>query len=231
MVRPFIFINAAMTADGKLDTFNRKGARISSSTDKERVLKLRSDSDAVMVGGHTLIAEDPDLTVKTEKLRKDRIARGLSENPAKVGVVTSADINPGGKFMTTGPAEKYIFTTSRTRQEQLDRLQSAGAHVFVNDGDLVDLPGAMEILAATGIQRLMVEGGGGLNSELLRLGLVDEIQLYIAPVIFGGQTSPTLVNGEGFMLDDAVEMELLDTQILDDNGGIFIKYRVKNRVR
>ncbi len=229
MVRPLVFINAAMTADGKLDTFNRKGARISSSIDKERVLKLRADSDAVMVGGHTLTAEDPDLTVKTEKLKQERTAKGQTENPIKVGIVTSADIDPEGKFMQTGPAEKYIFTTTKTSQEQVDRLRTAGAHVFIHEGTRVDLPRALEILFSRGVNRLMVEGGGALNSELLRLGLVDEIFLYVAPIIFGGQASPTLVNGEGFDVDEAIKLELIDTQTVDDAGGILIRYRVINK--
>ena len=75
MERPFVFINVAMTADGKIDTVARKGAPISSERDKERVDQLRAESDAVMVGGRTLLDEDPKLTVKLETLRKDRVAR------------------------------------------------------------------------------------------------------------------------------------------------------------
>jgi 2,5-diamino-6-(ribosylamino)-4(3H)-pyrimidinone 5'-phosphate reductase len=62
MNRPFVFINVAMTADGKIDTLARKGAAISSQRDKERVDQLRAESDAIMVGGRTLLDEDPKLT-------------------------------------------------------------------------------------------------------------------------------------------------------------------------
>ena len=65
MNRPFVFINIAMTADGKIDTFERRGSAISSSRDKERVDQLRASADAVMVGGKTLLDEDPKLTVKS----------------------------------------------------------------------------------------------------------------------------------------------------------------------
>jgi len=81
MNRPYVFINVAMTADGKIDTFERKGATISSQRDKERVDQLRAESDAVMVGGKTLLDEDPKLTVKSEVLRAERVARGLSPIP------------------------------------------------------------------------------------------------------------------------------------------------------
>ncbi|HET9588678.1 MAG TPA: dihydrofolate reductase family protein, partial [Anaerolineales bacterium] len=72
MDRPFVFINVAMTADGKIDTFERQGAAISSQRDRERVDRLRAESDAVMVGGRTLLGEDPKLTVKSEALRAER---------------------------------------------------------------------------------------------------------------------------------------------------------------
>ena len=228
MARPFIFINSAMTADGKLDTFRKKGARISSSTDKQRVLTLRAEADAVMVDGHTLLNEDPDLTVKTDQLKHKRLAAGLSENPIKAGVVTSADVDPAGKFMTSGAAEKYIFTTTKTSLEQAEKLRMAGAKVFIDEEPQVDLYHAVQILYSAGVRRLMVEGGGSLNSELLRLGLVDEIYFYIAPIIFGGQLSPTLVNGPGFEIEEAIKLELMDIQTLDEQGGILIRYRVIN---
>src|SRR5512134_2702814 len=103
MNRPFVFINIAMTADGKIDTFERKGSAISSQRDKERVDRLRADADAVMVGGRTLLDEDPKLTVKSEELRADRVMRGLPPNPIKVGIVTEAHLNPDSEFLNAGP--------------------------------------------------------------------------------------------------------------------------------
>src|ERR1051325_8401673 len=94
MNRPFVFINVAMTADGKIDTFVRKGAAISSTHDKARVDQLRAGADAIMVGGRTLLDEDPKLTVKSEELRAERVAGGRPPNPIKVGIVTEAAIKP-----------------------------------------------------------------------------------------------------------------------------------------
>src|SRR5919206_3667057 len=99
MNRPFVFINVAMTADGKIDTFERKGAPISSPRDKERVDRLRASADAIMVGGRTLLDEDPKLTVKSEGLRAERMARGLPPNPLKVGIVTEAKIQADSQFL------------------------------------------------------------------------------------------------------------------------------------
>src|SRR5512138_2689768 len=103
MNRPFVFINVAMTADGKIDTFQRQGAAISSERDKERVDRLRAEADAIMVGGKTLLDEDPKLTVKSEELRAARVLRGLPPNPIKVCVVTEAHIRPDSDFLNAGP--------------------------------------------------------------------------------------------------------------------------------
>lgn len=225
-MKPFVFINVAVTADGKMDTFERKGAGISSATDKARVLRLRAESDAVMVGGHTLLDEDPKLTVKTAQLREERIARGMTENPIKVGVVTQANLKVDGDFMTSGPARRIIFTTSQTSAEQISVLSEHGAEVYVLGEKRVNLNLALETLYSLGVRRLMVEGGGSLNFELLRKGLVDELYVYLAPKIFGGQTTPTLAAGKGLPESAALHLKLMDAQVLDDDGGVLIRYNL-----
>ena len=229
MKRPFVFINVAMTADGKIDTFERKGASISSQSDKERVDRLRAESDAVMVGGKTLLDEDPKLTVKSEVLRAERVARGLSPNPLKVCIVTEATIRLDSAFLTAGPASTVIFTTGQTSKEQISLLRSRGANVYVHDSERVDLPQALTTLRELGINRLMVEGGATLNFELLRLGLVDEVLAYIAPMIFGGQAAPTMAAGAGLERSAAIPLKLIDVEKSDD-GGVLLKYLLERPI-
>src|SRR5512138_3345785 len=163
MNRPFVFINVAMTADGKIDTFQRKGAAISSQRDKERVDRLRAEADAVMVGGKTLLDEDPKLTVKSESLRLERETRGLPPNPIKVGVVTEARLDPDSKFLNEGPAGIVIFTTRSTSKQHISQLLSRGVDVYVDDSEKVNLLRTLETLKEIGVERLMVEGGATLN--------------------------------------------------------------------
>jgi len=226
MNRPFVFINVAMTADGKIDTFARKGAAISSQRDKERVDQLRAESDAVMVGGKTLLDEDPKLTVKSEALRAGRVARGLAPNPIKVGIVTKAGLDPHSKFLHEGNAKVVIFTTYQTSKEELAFLRSQGADVYTDHHDKVDLKSALATLKELGIHRLMVEGGATLNFELLRLGLVDEITAYMAPMIFGGASAPTMVAGSGLERSDAIPLKLIHVENWDD-GGVLLKYQLE----
>ena len=180
-----------------------------------------------MVGGHTLLDEDPKLTVKTAELRQERLSRGMTENPIKVGVVTRADVQPDGNFMSAGPARRVIFTTEQTSPAQVSVLTGLGAEVYVLGDKRVDLTQALEILHGLGVRRLMVEGGGSLNFELLRAGLVDEVSMYVAPKIFGGWNAPTLAAGDGLAETAALNLSLVDVRVLDETGGLLIRYKPK----
>lgn len=223
MNRPFVFINAAVTADGKIDTRERRGATISSARDKARVDRLRAGADAVMVGGKTLLEEDPRLTVKSEALRAERAARGLSPNPMKVGIVTNADELPDGDFVNFGAARVVIFAAERTSKARVESLRLRGVEVYVHAAPRVDLVEALRVLRGLGVERLMVEGGGTLNFELLRLGLVDELTIYVAPMIFGGESAPTLADGVGLARGEAIPLKLVESEIHAD-GGVVLKY-------
>lgn len=223
-MKPYVIINAAMTVDGKIDTVERKGAGISSAEDKRRVLELRASVDAVLVGGHTLNSENPKLTVKDPQLAAQRLAAGFPENPAKVGIVTRAELDPDGDFIKAGPARRLIFTTPQTPAEQLAMLTAAGVEVLVHNGKRVDLGLALETLEALGLKRLMLEGGGTLIAEFIRLGFGDELQLYVAPKLFGGANAPTLVAGNGWSESEAKTLRLVEARVLDPAGGLLLHY-------
>lgn len=224
-MRPAIIINAAMSVDGKIDTFERSGAAISSAEDKRRVLQLRAQVDGVMVGGKTLLKENPKLTVKLPELEKFRVANKLPPNPAKIGIITKATIDPTGDFITAGPARKLIFTTSQTGQQSINILQELGVEVYQTGERRVNLESSLAILASLGFKTILLEGGGTLIAEFIRLGLADELRVYIAPKIFGGTTAPTLVDGEGWAASAAKLLRLVNVQVLDEGGGVLITYQ------
>ena len=250
MNRPHILVNIAMTADGKIDSTARKGAAISSMADKTRVDQLRASVDAVLVGGRTLLNEDPKLTVKSARLRAERLRMGRPENPAKVGIVTElpmvlanglrgingAQVFPARtsmplqNFITSGPAKVYLFTTRCNAPEVLAQFESAGAVVHFMGQDRVDLPAVFHSLYEDGIRSVLVEGGGTLIAELFRLSLVDELTIYIAPKIFGGISAPSLADGTGFLPEQAPALELLSAERFDEEGGVFLHYRLNKPI-
>jgi 2,5-diamino-6-(ribosylamino)-4(3H)-pyrimidinone 5'-phosphate reductase len=183
----------------------------------------------VMVGGRTLLDEDPKLTVKSEALRAERLTRGLSPNPVKVGIVSEANIKPNSMFLNTGPARIVIFTTYRTSKDKLAFLRSHGVDVYIHDSEKVDLPHALGTLKELGIQRLMVEGGATLNFELLKLRLVDELTAYIAPMVFGGESAPTMAAGSGLERSAAIPLRLVSVE-KGDEGGVLLQYFVERSI-
>ncbi len=227
--RPYVFVNMAMTADGKIDTVARDGARISGAADTARVDALRAGADAVMVGGHTLLAEDPRLTVRDPGLVAERVAAGRSPQPLKVGVVSgltakaAARLVDDGAFLRAGAGAVTILTTRRTEEEAVRALTTAGAEVLMVGDRRVDLTRAMAQLHRAGVERLMVEGGSSLVAALLDAGLVDELQLAIAPLVFGGETAPTPVGGPGRSRADALSLTLAGTSTGPD-GDVVLRY-------
>jgi 2,5-diamino-6-(ribosylamino)-4(3H)-pyrimidinone 5'-phosphate reductase len=220
VARPYVVLNVAATVDGKIDTRERQGAAISSARDRQRVDELRASVDAVMVGGRTLHEEDPRLTVRSPTLAQARLARGEPEQPAKVGVASRLALRPDCRFLSSGGGRIILFVP-RGRGDP--GLAGQGVEVYeVGDGR-VDLTAALARLAEVGLRRVLVEGGGTLNFELLRLGLVDEVQVYLAPMIFGGAAAPTLADGEGLAREAAIQLAAPEVSVWPD-GGVVLRY-------
>jgi riboflavin-specific deaminase-like protein len=223
-----VLLNVAATLDGKIDTIERRGAPISSEADRARVDRLRAAADAVMVGGRTLLDEDPRLVVRSPALQAERVARGAPPNPAKVGIVTRPRLEPTSRFLTVGPARNILFVPTDADATLLAPLRARGVEVVACGQERVDLPTALETLGALGIERLLVEGGATLNFELLRLGLVDEVQVFVAPLILGGAGAPTLADGPGLSRDAALAARRLEVRPFDD-GGVLLRYALSDR--
>jgi 2,5-diamino-6-hydroxy-4-(5-phosphoribosylamino)pyrimidine 1'-reductase len=222
--RPYVVINVAASVDGKIDSIERRGAAISTERDRARVDRLRASVDAVMVGGRTLRQEDPRLTVRSSELRAERTARGEPENPAKVGVLSRLELRPDCRFLTVGPARIILFTTGPERRPAW--LNDGAVEIHASGEAQVDLSQAMAKLAELGMRRVLVEGGGTLNFELLRLGLVDEVRLFVSPIILGGASAPTLADGAGLVRDKALTLRRTDVEPWED-GGVLVRYMVE----
>lgn len=226
MDRPFIFINSAISADGKLSTKERKQVRISGKLDFERVDELRARADAIMVGIGTVLSDDPSLTVKSPERKAARKASGKSENPIRIIVDSAARTPLDSDIFKKGEGLRIIAVSNAAPAENLEKLEKK-ALVIKTGTDKVDLVELTRKLKELSINILMVEGGATLIWGMLSAGLVDEIYTFIGNLIIGGATAPTFTDGEGFSEAELLELEFLSAEKIED--GVLLKWKVKGK--
>lgn len=226
MDRPFIFINSAMSADGKLSTKERKQVKISGKLDFERVDELRAYADAIMVGIGTVLADDPSLTIKSPERKAARKASGKSENPVRIVVDSAARTPLNADIFKKGEGLRIIAVSNSAPEERIKTLEEK-ARVMKTGADKVDLTELAAKLKEMGINTLMVEGGATLNWGMLSAGLVDEIYTFVGNLIIGGKTAPTFTDGEGFTEAELPGLELLSAEKIEE--GVLLKWKVKGK--
>ena len=220
--RPFVFINAAMSADGKIATIERKQTRISGSLDFDRMDELRSTSDAIMVGIGTVLSDNPSLTVKSSQCKGKRRTAGLPENPVRIVLDSMARTPVDADIFKKGEGKRIIAVTEFAPKERVNKLAEY-AEIITVGKKKVDLEKLLIALKAKGIDRLMVEGGATLNWGLISGGLVDEIYTFLGNIIIGGSNAPTLVDGEGFK-NDFCRLMLLSCEKIEE--GVLLRWKV-----
>jgi len=223
-MRPHIIVNVAMSADGKLSTRERRQVKISGVQDFNRVDRLKADSDAVMVGIGTVLADDPSLTVKADECRDIRRQRGLDEHPVRIVVDSTARIPPAASVLHKGEGKRIVAVSKAADKQKVAEIRKY-ATVIITGEDTVDLTALMDELGTLGIRRIMVEGGGALIGGLVTAGLVDEIYTFIGNIIIGGRDAPTLTDGEGFLR----ESEFCRLRLLEERrigNGILLHWVV-----
>ena len=207
-MRPFIHVNCAMSADGKIAGSDRKQVRISSDEDIARAKDLRRRYDAVLVGVGTVIADDPHLTVK---------GAPFIENPLRI-VIDPRGRTPKDAQIVDGRAPTVIFTDSGCTEEW-DGVET------IRCGSPFDLKRAMEVLSGSGVENILVEGGGETIASFFRNDLVDRYTVFVGGMIIGGRGSPTPADGDGWVCANGIKMKMKSAEILGD--GVLITYDVR----
>jgi len=214
--RPNVVLVAAMTLDGKIAT--RSGdSRISSSFDLKKLHRLRSRTDAVMIGRGTQLNDNPQLTVRHVKGR----------NPVRIVVDSLARTSPNSRILSRGNGNTIIAVSKRAPATRVDRLGLKGAKIIRCGNQRVDLRKLLTVLHKLGIRHLLLEGGGKLNWSMLTEKLVDEIQVTVVPHVVGGEKATTLVEGFGAArMSDAIKLSLL--KVTRNRNELVLTYRVRN---
>ena len=188
--RPFVAATFAMTVDGKITTRTFSPVDFTSREDKLHLLRMRSLGDAVLIGRSTLSHDNVRLGLPDPKMRAEREARGQAPYPLRVIVSNEGRIDPALKIFQTDFSRIVIFSTTRMPRKYQVALREK-ATLRLSEARTVDLARMLRILRSEyGVRRVACEGGAELFRGLLELQLVDQLNLTIAPYIFGGKRRP-----------------------------------------
>ncbi len=181
-----------MTADGKITTREFTPVDFTSREDKLHLLRQRALADAVLVGHSTLKKDNVRLGLPKGELREERLARGQTESPLRVIVSNEGRIDASLKIFGSEIAPIVIFSTTRMPQRHQKALREK-ATLHLTEAASVDLTWMLRQLAQEyGVRSVACEGGAALFRSMIELGLIDQLNLTIAPHLFGGKKAPTL---------------------------------------
>jgi 2,5-diamino-6-(ribosylamino)-4(3H)-pyrimidinone 5'-phosphate reductase len=222
---PFVFLNAAITADGKISPATRKFEPFGGPRDLGHLLELRATADAVMAGARTVDLDRVNMGPGPVKYRRKRLKRGLAEYNLRIIISGSGTIDPQAEIFRHRFSPIIILTSGRASKQNLRRMQAVADEVKVCGATGIDFAAALRWLRKKWkVNRLLCEGGGEVNGAMFETGLVDEVHLTICPLIFGGRDAPTLADGEGVQrLSQAARLRLVSMKRFE--SGLFLVYR------
>ena len=198
---PFLSVNFALSADGKISSAARRPSGWTSAQDHQRLKQLRDGADALLVGNGTLKA--------------DRMTMKAPGNPWRCVVSRSGNFDPEARLFHTPGGPIHLLATEGTPAE----IPGTVAHRGSLEDFLIEL-------SAAGIGRVHCEGGGSLVKALAELDAVEQIHLtWAGHTLFGGGSAPTILGTPGDFLPASLAYELKDFQPLPETGECFLTYR------
>jgi diaminohydroxyphosphoribosylaminopyrimidine deaminase/5-amino-6-(5-phosphoribosylamino)uracil reductase len=221
--RASCLVKTAASIDGRVAAADGSSRWITGEAARADAHELRADSQAVVVGAGTALADRPSLTVR---LAADPDADRAERQPLRVLLDSRGRVPAEGPLFDTALAPTLALTTTAAPHAVIDAWQAAGAKVEVvepaSEGSGVDLTAVLALLGRDGVLQAMVEGGPTLHGALLREGLVDRIVAYVAGAALGAGGRPVFDGPSPAGLADAPRFELLDARVLA--GDVRLEY-------
>jgi len=226
--RPVVVATFAMTVDGKVTTKNLSPVDFTSREDKLHLFRQRALADAVLIG-HTSLKRDNVRLGLPADMQETRVKRGQSRSPLRVIISNEGRIDHRLKIFQSDVSPIIIFSTKRMPRKY-ERALEEKATLHLNNSKHVDLAGMLETLRKKyGVRTVACEGGPTLFRSLLEQGLIDRLNLTIAPYMFGGAKAPTLTGVSRKFLPASVHCSLSDMRTVGDE--CFLTYRIRHQRR
>jgi riboflavin-specific deaminase-like protein len=226
--RPFVYTTFAMTADGKVTTRNFGPVDFTSREDKLHLFRQRAGADAVLIG-HTSLERDNVRLGLPAELQEFRVKQGQSRCPLRVIVSNKGRIDDQLKIFQSDVSPIIIFSTKRMPRKNREALQKK-ATLHLARAEHLNLKAMLQTLRSEyNVRTLACEGGPTLFRGLLKEDLVDQLNLTIAPYMFGGAKAPTLTGLSTSFLPASVHCSLIEMHRVADE--CFLTYRIKHHRR
>jgi 2,5-diamino-6-hydroxy-4-(5-phosphoribosylamino)pyrimidine 1'-reductase len=213
-----VTVGGFMSVDGKIapaDRMGRKFFKFMTPRHRRMLHRIRCRVDAIIVGVNTVIADNPSLTVREVKGR----------NPIRV-VLDSNARTPLDSKIVNGEALTIIAVTKNAPKRRVELLRRKVEVLVQKRSGRVDPKGLLRELKNHGVRSVLVEGGGETRWSFFKANVVDDVFVWITPHVWGGRSSPTLVDGAGF-LDEAVPLVLEGTRFIDNI--LILSFHAKRR--
>jgi diaminohydroxyphosphoribosylaminopyrimidine deaminase / 5-amino-6-(5-phosphoribosylamino)uracil reductase len=224
--RPWVLFKSAMTLDGKVATRTGDSKWISSESSRELAPRWRASVDAVVVGIGTALADDPQLTARIED--PDPTVPQLRQ-PRRVVFDATGRLPLDSQLVAQAPEIPLTVVVSRAApRSAADALQNAGADVIVATGEHepARVRSALDQLGEAGIHAVLLEGGPHLAGAFLDAGEIDEVRLFLAPLLLGGSKARDPLEGEGVeKISEALKALTLDCERVADDVLISARLR------
>ncbi|MBO3446062.1 bifunctional diaminohydroxyphosphoribosylaminopyrimidine deaminase/5-amino-6-(5-phosphoribosylamino)uracil reductase RibD [Clostridium sp. CCUG 7971] len=208
---PFVIMKSAMSLDGKISTRTGESKWISSDESRENVHKLRNEVMGILVGVNTIIQDNPQLTCRLEN----------GKTPIKIVVDSNLRIPLDSKVIKDAHNNRtIIITTSLAKESIVKELENKGVEIIIAESkdNSVDLNDMVKKLGQLNIDSILLEGGATLNFSAIKEGIVDKLQVYIAPKLIGGKLSKTPIGGNGIeKLKDAYQIRDISVKMLSED--------------
>lgn len=189
---PFVTLKVAQTLDGKIATASGESKWITGPEARKTGHRLRSQSDAIMIGVGTVLKDDPSLTTRLEDMPETR-------DPHRIILDSHLRLPLDAKVLNlVSKSKTFIATTIAASTGKMKSIKAKKAEILIIDADengRVNIPALMEELARLGMTNILLEGGARVNSAVLRAGMVDKAMFFIAPKILGGDDARGSIGG------------------------------------
>jgi diaminohydroxyphosphoribosylaminopyrimidine deaminase/5-amino-6-(5-phosphoribosylamino)uracil reductase len=218
--RPWVLFKSAMTLDGKVATPTGDSKWISGDSSRELAHHWRATVDAVAVGIGTALADDPQLTARVE---------GVHRQPRRVVFDSTARLPLQSKLVAQAPEVPLtVVVTRAAKRVDVENLETAGADIIVATGENEPsrVRSALAALGESGVTAILLEGGPHLAGAFLDAGEIDEIRLFLAPLVIGGRQARDPLEGEGVeQISEALRALTLDCERVADDVLISARLR------